>query len=236
MITIELADEARTKPGTHEIDVANDRFETRALTLEQAQATGEGLIQALGYTPAEDYIVLRYRPDGSLEEIGLEEPIDLKEPRENSFFVNKASEMDNLVISGVRLTWTQSVVTGWTVKSLARKPDSDLEVVLEREDDSPIVIGDEEEVRLNRPGLARFHLRPPSEVTIEVNGQSVKIRRGRRTGAEIKAAAIDQGVKILATFTLSEDLPDGSRLIGDTDHVRIKGGEEFLAIDDHDDS
>ncbi|WP_198017222.1 multiubiquitin domain-containing protein [Methylocapsa acidiphila] len=236
MSIIEIADEAPAKPGDHEIDVANDRFETRTLTLEPAHATGQGLIQALGYEPAEAYIVLRYRPDGFLEEIGLEEPIDLTEPRGNSFFVNEASEMANLAIGGVRLTWTQSVVTGWTVRHLARQADSDLEVVLERENEAPVVIGDEDEVRLSRPGLERFHLRPPTEVTIEVNGQPVKIRRGRRTGGEIKAAAIDQGVKIQASFTLSADLPGDSKLIGDTDHVRIKGGEKFLAIDDHDDS
>jgi hypothetical protein len=221
---------------SHEIDVANERFEMRSLRIEPVQATGQGLIQALGYKPADAYVILRYRPDGSLEEIGLEEPFDLAEARENSFFVNKASEMANLVIGGVRLTWTQTLVTGRTVKHLARQPDSDLEVMLEREDEAPRLIGDEEEVNLGRPGLERFHLRLPVEVVIGVNGHDVKIRRGRRTGAEIKAAAIAQGVKIQLSFTLSEDLPGGSKLIGDTDHVRIKGGEQFLAIDDHDDS
>lgn len=236
MSTIELADEARTATRAHEIDVSNERFETRSIGLTSAQASGEGLIQALGYHPADDYIVLRYRPDGSLEEIGLEAPIDLTEPRTNSFFVNRASEMANLVIEGVRLTWTEVLVTGLTVKRLARQGDADLEVVLERRDEGPVVIDDTDEVDLSRHGVERFHLRPPSEVTIEVNGKSVKIKRGRRTGAEIKAAAIAQGVNIQMTFTLSEDLPGGSKLIGDTDHVRIKGGEEFMAIDDHDDS
>jgi hypothetical protein len=221
---------------SHEIEVANERFESRSLRIEPVQANGQGLIQALGYKPADAYIVLRYRPDGSLEEIGLEEPFDLTEPRDNSFFVNEASEMANLVIGGVRLTWTQTLVTGRTVKHLARRQDSDLEVMLEREDESPRLIGDEEEVHLGRPGLERFHLRLPAEVIIGVNGHDVAIRRGRRTGEEIKVAAIAQGVKIQLTFTLSEDLPGSSKLIGDADHVRIKGGEQFLAIDDHDDS
>jgi hypothetical protein len=70
-----------------------------------------------------------------------------------------------------------------------------------------------------------------------VNNNAVKIRHGWRTGLEIKTAAIDQGVKIQLSFTVSEDLPDGtSKLVGDSDRVWIKGGEQFLAIDDHDDS
>ena len=70
-----------------------------------------------------------------------------------------------------------------------------------------------------------------------MNTKPVEIRRGWHTGLEVKAAAIEQGVKIELTFTLSEDLPGGgSKLIGDEDPVRIKGGEQFLAVDDHDDS
>jgi Multiubiquitin len=221
-----------------EIDVANEWFESRSVKAKASDATGRGLIQALGYKPAESYVVLRYRPDGSLEEIGLEEPFDIAEPRENSFFVNEASEMANLVIGGVRLTWTQAVIKGLTVKRLARRDDPDLEVVLEREDQEPRVIDDEEEIQLSRPGLERLHLRKRTLVTITVNVKhQVEISRGWHTGAEIKAAAIAQGVDIKANFTLSEDLPNGgSKIIGDSDRVHIKGGEAFLAIDDHDDS
>ena len=221
----------------HELDVANERFETRTISIKPYQATGHGLIEALGYKPADAYVVLRYRPDGALEEIGLEEPFDLTEPRENSFFVNEASEMANLVISGVRLTWTQEVITGRTVKFLARQPNTDLVVIMERGGEPPRIIRDDEEVRIGRPGLERFHLRAPVDVEIKVNNNDVKIRHGWRTGLEIKTAAIAQDVKIQLSFTLSEDLPDGtSKLVGDTDRVWIKGGEQFLAIDDHDDS
>lgn len=221
-----------------EIDVANERFDSRTITIKPSEGTGRGLIQALGYKPADAYVVLRYRPDGSLEEIGLEEPFDIAEPRENSFFVNEASEMANLVIGGVRLTWTQAIVTGLTIKRLARRHDPDLEVVLEREDQAPRIVEDDEEIQLSRPGLERFHLRKRTLVTITVNvNHQVDITRGWHTGAEIKAAAIAQHVDIKMSFTLSEDLPNGgSKIIGDTDRVRIKGGEAFLAIDDHDDS
>jgi hypothetical protein len=222
---------------SYEIEVANERFESQTIRIKPYQATGQGLIEALGYKPVDAYVVLHYRADGSLEEIGLEEPFDITEPLRNSFFVNEASEMANLVIGGVRLTWTQEVITGWTVKQLARQPDRDLVVVMERGEEPPRIIRDDEEVRIGRPGLERFHLRPTIAVEIKVNNNDVKIHQGRRTGLEIKTAAISQGVKIQLSFTLSEDPPDGtSKLVGDSDRVWIKGGEQFLAIDDHDDS
>ena len=230
-------DQPDPETRSYEIDVANEQFESRTMRIKPYEATGQGLIEALGYKPIDAYVVLRYRTDGSLEEIGLEESFDIAEPRRNSFFVNETAEMANLVIGGVRLTWTQEVITGRTVKQLARQPDTDLVVVMERGEEPPQIIRDDEEVRIGRPGLERFHLRPPVDVEIKVNNNAVKIRHGWRTGLEIKTAAIDQGVKIQLSFTLSEDLPDGtSKLVGDSDRVWIKGGEQFLAIDDHDDS
>lgn len=236
MGAIFLAGEASTEVGLHEIDVSDEAFDKRTVGLRPEQATGEGLIHALGLRPADAFVVLRYRLDGALEEIGLEANFDLGEPRENSFFVVEASELVNFVIEGVRLTWTQPVITGRTVKLLARRPDADVEVMLERKDEAPVFIDDDAEVNLSHRGLERFYLRLPVEVEIMVNTKAVSIRRGWRTGAEIKAAAIAQGVAIQASFTLSEDLPHSSKLIGDNDHVRIKGGEKFMAIDDHDDS
>jgi len=220
-----------------EIEVANERFESQTIQIKPYQATGQGLIEAMGYKPIDAYVALRYRNDGSLQEIGLEQPFDVDEPRRNSFFVNEASEMANLAIGGVRLTWTQEVITGWTVKQLARQLDRGLLVVMERGEEPPRIIRDDEEIRIGRPGLERFHLRLAADVDISVNNNGVKLCQGWRTGLEIKAAAMKQGVKIQLTFTLSEDPPDGtSKLIGDSDRVWIKGGEQFLAIDDHDDS
>src|ERR1035438_2677942 len=171
----------------YEIEVANERFESRMIRIDPYQATGQGLIEALGYKPIDAYVVLRYRADGSLEEIGLEEPFDITEPRKNSFFVNEASEMANLVIGGVRLTWTQEVITGRTVKQLARQPDTDLVVVMQSGEEPPQIICDDEEVRIGRPGLERFHLRPPVDVEIKVSRSAVKIRHGWRTGLDRKS-------------------------------------------------
>lgn len=235
--TSDVGELARAPAAAREVEIANERFETQTLRIERNEATGRDLIEALGRHPAEDFVVLRYRPDGSLEEVGLETVADLAEPRRNSFFVNAAIEMVNLVIDEVRLTWTQTAVTGLTIKHLARRAGEEIDVWLEREGEPDKLIEDDEVVHLGRHGLERFRLRSVREVEIKVNTNPVMIQRGWRTGSAIKAAAIAQGVDIKTCFTLSEELPDGgSKLIGDVDPVHIKGGEQFLAIDDHDDS
>lgn len=74
-------------------------------------------------------------------------------------------------------------------------------------------------------------------VTISVNEQSVTLVGETATGAEIKAAAIAQGVHILPNFVLQEELPNGtSRIVGDADKVHLRPHLRFTAIQPDDNS
>lgn len=74
-------------------------------------------------------------------------------------------------------------------------------------------------------------------VSIEVNGGPVKIEGPRVTGAEIKAAAIAQGVPIRSDFQLSEELGERrTRVVGDDDVVTIHEGSRFVAVAPDDNS
>ena len=232
MNTVELDHPAKI----HEVDVRNEEFQLREVKFVDPAIMGRELIEALGYHPADDYIVLGYHPDGALEEVGLETRIELVgRRREDSFFVNRADETVNFVIDSVRLTWTQLIATGLTIKLLARVDVHKIDLFQLFDDAPPKLIDDEDRVDLRHRGVEHFITKPAIDVDITVNEKTVPIMRGRRTGLEIKTAAINAGVNIQLTFTLSEDKP-GGRIIGDTDTVYIKGGEAFLAIDDHDDS
>lgn len=82
--------------------------------------------------------------------------------------------------------------------------------------------------------------RPPDDhdhVTVTVNEQPVRLKGHSATGAQIKAAAIAQGVHIQPNFVLQEELPNGtSRVIGDSDHVRLRPHMRFTAIAPDDNS
>src|ERR1700688_2819259 len=74
-------------------------------------------------------------------------------------------------------------------------------------------------------------------VTVLVNEQPVKLHGHSATGAEIKAAAIAQGVQIQPNFVLQEELPNGtSRIVGNNDKVHLREHLRFTAIAPDDNS
>jgi hypothetical protein len=74
-------------------------------------------------------------------------------------------------------------------------------------------------------------------VIVTVNEQPVKLKGKTATGAQIKAAAIVQGVHIQQNFVLQEELPNGtSRVIGDKDEVHLREHLRFTAIAPDDNS
>jgi hypothetical protein len=76
-----------------------------------------------------------------------------------------------------------------------------------------------------------------SRIQVLVNGQKVLLDESEATGAEIKAAAIADGVPILPDFVLSEVLPSGKqKMIPDDKKIHLKDGDEFWAIPGDDNS
>ena len=75
------------------------------------------------------------------------------------------------------------------------------------------------------------------EIEISVNGRPVKMAGKVATCAEIKQAAINQGVSIQLNFILQEELPNGSsKIIFDTDEVHLRPHLKFTAIAPDDNS
>lgn len=74
-------------------------------------------------------------------------------------------------------------------------------------------------------------------VEVTVNEQKVTLEGNKATGAEIKAAAIAQGVAIQPNFVLQEELPNGtSRIVGDNDEMHLRAHLKFTAIAPDDNS
>lgn len=75
------------------------------------------------------------------------------------------------------------------------------------------------------------------DFTVEINSKPVVLTKKVMTGAEIKAAAIAQGVQIQPDFVLQLERPNGEfDTIGDTDEVHIRKGLSFTAISNDDNS
>jgi len=98
------------------------------------------------------------------------------------------------------------------------------------------IVEDDDTVQL-REGLRFTAHAKDHTLTVSVNEQPVKLKGHKATGAEIKAAAIAQGVLIQPNFVLQEELPNGtSRIIGDDDTVHLREHLRFTAIAPDDNS
>ncbi len=77
----------------------------------------------------------------------------------------------------------------------------------------------------------------PRTITVTVNNHPVRLTERKLTGAEIKAAAIVQGVKIQQDFVLFEVKP-GDRLkqIGDDERVTLQDEDKLQAVAPDDNS
>lgn len=71
-----------------------------------------------------------------------------------------------------------------------------------------------------------------SKVEVLVNDKPVVLEGARQTGASVKKAAIEQGLRIGADFVLSVELEDGeTKAIGDDEKIVVRQGERFLAVE-----
>lgn len=75
------------------------------------------------------------------------------------------------------------------------------------------------------------------KVTVTVNDKPVVLEGAKQTGASVKKAAIEQDVNIKQEFVLSIELGGGrTKLVNDEEHIEVREGERFLAIENDDNS
>lgn len=78
---------------------------------------------------------------------------------------------------------------------------------------------------------------PKKELRVVVNRKHEVIIQGRRqTGASIKEAAIAQGVPIQMDFLLSRQDGPKFSLVADEEHILVRDGDQFRAVDGDDNS
>ena len=233
---IGAADTARGQ--TWPVEIAGPDLVFTRHVLRDPMPSGRQIIAAAGHHDPTGFIVLQWLPDGALEELRLEELTDIVARGVKKFIVAESDRSFRLEIAGLRLEWPCPPISGATLKALAGRSDDGLVAVLQRTGQPDRELDDNDIVDLGGQGVEVFKLRPrPLEIEIFINEKPVKLRRGVRTGLEIKQAAIDEGVAIQLDFILSiETGPSQTRIIGDRDRIRVKPGQRYIAIADDDNS
>jgi hypothetical protein len=153
------------------------------------------------------------------------------------------SEQVEILVNDKLVVLRQKIATGRHIKEKAIEQSVhiqlDYQLWEELEDGAVKAVADDEEVsvRHHHHFTATPHDSHPKVHTILVNEMPVKIKGHSATGAEIKAAAIAQGVLIKPNFVLQEELPNGtSRIVGDADSVHLREHLRFTAIAPDDNS
>jgi hypothetical protein len=220
------------------VEIAGPDLNFIRYMLRDPVPSGRQIIEAAGHRDPTEYIALQWLPDGALEELRLEELTDIEARGVEKFIVVKSDRSFRFEVEGLRLEWPCRLISGATIKTLAGRSDDGLVVVLVREGCPDRDVDDGDVIDLSGEGVEIFVLRHRGlEIEIFVNEKPVNIRRGVRTGLEIKEAAIKDGVAIQLDFVLSlETGPGQTRIIGDRDRVLVKPGQRFLAISDDDNS
>ena len=97
-------------------------------------------------------------------------------------------------------------------------------------------VGDNEEIVVH-DGQRFLAAEKNSKVEVTVNDKPVVLEGVMQTGASVKQAAIEQGVRIAPDFVLSIELGGGkTELVGDDEEIVVRAGERFLAIENDDNS
>lgn len=220
------------------VEIAGPDLVFRRHVLRDPMPSGRQIIAAAGHRDPTGFIVFQWLPDGALEELRLEELTDIAARGVEKFIVAESDRSFRLEVEGLRLEWPCVPISAATVKALAGRSDDGLVVVLERTGQPDRELEDDDIVDLSGQGVEIFRLRPrPLEIEIFVNEKPVTLRRGVRTGLEIKQAAIDDGVAMQLDFVLSIEIgPGQSRIIGDRDRIRVRPGQRYIAIADDDNS
>jgi hypothetical protein len=145
-----------------------------------------------------------------------------------------------ILVNDHRVNILGHTATGREIKTAAIEQGVEIELHFELVehlgDGEKRVMADHDRAEM-REHLKFTALAHPHEVVISVNEQHVKMKGHQATGAQIKAAAIQQGVHIQPNFVLQEELPNGtSKMIGDSDHVHLREHMRFTAIAPDDNS
>ena len=70
------------------------------------------------------------------------------------------------------------------------------------------------------------------KVEVSVNDKPVVLEKTEQTGASVKKAAIEQGLKIGDDFVLGVALPDGkTKPVADDEKIAVRAGERFVAVE-----
>lgn len=151
-------------------------IDDRSFTSGDPVLTGRQLLMRAGKTPVEEHLVYWLGTDGILEEIGLDEPIDLRRPGTEKFLTFRSDRSFRFELDGKRQDWGASKIGEANLVRLAGGGKR-LRIWQERKDTPDRLLKRGELVDLTPDGVERFYTRIELVVTVvnEDNGTEFEL-------------------------------------------------------------
>jgi hypothetical protein len=150
--------------------VAGTDLVFRTVAVDDRTPTGAQLAAAAGFKPAQQATVLHMLPSGEWEDVRPDETVMLVDDTQQ-FIIVASDRLYRFTVDGERFDWPVRIISGATVRRLAKVPDTQ-ELLLEREDHPDRIISLEDVVDLDREGIEAFKTR---KVHWEINVQGVPV-------------------------------------------------------------
>jgi hypothetical protein len=197
---------------------------------------GREILTTSNCLPADQHVLIQVLARAA-KSIGLDEKVDLREDEgAEQFRAFAGDRIYTFTVDTRGYEWGAPNISEAELRGYEALSDEQV-FALDRTDVPDLLITDDSNISLDGRGSERLKIVARPLVTVTVNTKNVRLRFGWHTGADIKAAAIAQGVTIEPDFTLDEERPDGDpQVIGDNERTFVNGGEVFGAVDNHEDS
>lgn len=118
--------------------------------------TGRQILDLAARRPPEEHLVYFFEANGLLEDIGLEETVDLREPGVERFLTFKSDRSFRFELDSRRQDWGAPKITETTLRKLAGVGD-DYAVWQERQKQEDLRLERGQLVDLSEPGVERFY-------------------------------------------------------------------------------
>lgn len=154
---MQLNQSGGSESRTFGIKVAGTDLKFRDVNVADPVPTGRQIIDAAGFHPAEEFIVIQYLPDRDLEELDLEETVDIRPAGSERFIIAKSDRTFRFEIDGRRHEWPETTISREVLLELAGQDPDKFSVWQEQRKaaDKEIVTG--QLAHLEPEGAERFY-------------------------------------------------------------------------------
>lgn len=152
------------------ISICGLDLQFRDVSIDDRTPTGAQISAAAGFNPSQQVTVLRWLPDGSLEDIRPDESLSLA-PQGERFIVVESDGSFRITVDGRRFDWPARRISGSALRLLGKVPDNKT-IYFERRDEADQPVDDHDVIDLAQTGVEAFYSRQGSWI---LNVQNVRL-------------------------------------------------------------